>query len=92
MKGEDYMSKTNIRSTSKQILEFILSISIDVGSFDVFITDEYIINEINGLNRNIYMLCFQYIVESGFIKSIRKDDDGSRLIRITPKAIDFVET
>ena len=85
------MSKTNIRSTSKQILEFMLSISIQTGSFDIFIRDEEIINEVNGLNKQMHMLCYQYLAESGFIIFVRKDDDGSRLIRITPKAIDFVE-
>lgn len=85
------MSKTNIRNTSKQILESMLLKSMQTGMLDIYFSYEDIALEVEGLTKTMYSLCRQYLAGLGLVHYTQQVKDGKELMQIAPKAIDFVE-
>ncbi|WP_041719215.1 hypothetical protein [Alkaliphilus oremlandii] len=86
------MIEFRIRSTSIEILEFLILRAIETGSFKISFTNEEILQKINNLDLEKLSLCLSYLYDSELLNFERKGPNDSRFVKITSKAVDMIES
>ncbi len=81
-----------IQENAKKIIKYMLGQAIsngDLSSF--FIRYDTLTEKLELESENLCRICCQYLNQLGYIKVIR-NDDGNRLVELTAKGIDFLES
>lgn len=83
-----------IQDGSKKILDYLVKKVIKHGSLmdSFFIDCDQLTNDLGLESKQYCIVCCHYLHQLDYIKIIRKDESGARLIELTAKGIDFLET
>lgn len=79
---------------AKKILAVMLQTVISVGNLEssFFINTNQLASDLDMESENFCVVCCHYLNQLGYIKIVRKDDNGSRLVELKAAGIDFLET
>lgn len=82
-----------IKYNSKKILNYMLERVISYGDLNAnfFIKYDNLAKELELESENLCRVCCQYLDSLNYINVIR-NDDGNRLVELTAKGIDFLES
>lgn len=82
-----------IKYNSKKILNYMLERVISYGDLhaNFFIKYDNLAEELELESENLCRVCCQYLDSLNYINVIR-NDDGHRLVELTAKGIDFLES
>jgi hypothetical protein len=82
-----------IKDNAKKIIKYMLDQVLSNGNLnaDICIRYDTLAEELKLENENHCRVCFQYLSDLHYIHII-DNNNGSRLIRLTAKGIDFLES
>lgn len=82
---------SNIRSTSKIILNELIKFSLEKGTLEMFINPSGIANTLE-IDKNLFKVCIEYMRLSKMIDAPHIEEDKSFKISILSSGIDFIES
>lgn len=83
-----------IQDGAKKIIDSMVKKVVEHGSLmdSFFIHYDQLANDLSLESEKYCIVCCHYLHQLGYINIIRKDENGARLVQLTAKGIDFLET